>query len=59
MKTATETKHHLPWALGIVLLPFLMAGTIFVGVLGSILLALTMIPMALMGRLTLTVKRGK
>lgn len=52
------TKHHLPWLLGIILLPFLMAATIVFSLVGSLVMALMMIPLALMGKLTLTITRG-
>lgn len=54
-----KTTHHIPWLLGIVLLPVLMVGTVLFAVVTSVLMALAMIPLALMGKLTFELTTGK
>lgn len=57
MKTTENFK--LPWLLGIILLPVLMIGTVLFAVVTSLLVAVAMVPLALMGKLSFTVTHGK
>ena len=57
MKTTETIK--IPWLLGIIGLPVLMAGTILFAVVTSVIMSIVYIPFALMGKLTFTVTHGK
>lgn len=56
MKTTETIK--VPWLLGIVLLPVIVVGTILFAVVTSLIVAVAMIPLALVGKLSFTMTRN-